>query len=306
MRFQENVPLSQFSSYKIGGRARYFCAPTNEEELRSAIGACEDKLLILGGGTNLLINDRGFDGLVLKPALCTLEGNGTTLRVGAGVNMDDLLNHTIAHGLTGVEWAGGLPGTVGGAIRGNAGAFGGEIKDVVVSVESFDTDAVQVVSRMNTECRFSYRSSIFKERPGKEIILAATIKLSHGEPERIQAAINEKIDYRRVRHPMEYPNIGSIFKNVLVSSFPASELHRVLSVMKSDPVPVIPTAHLIAEAGLKGVSLGGAMISPKHPNFIVNVFDARASDVRALISLIQTRVKEEFFVDLEHEVEFVD
>ncbi len=328
-KFLENINLSEFSNYKIGGPARFFFEAKNVEEIAWATQEAKRKglaVFVLGGGTNLLIGDEGFEGLVLKPSLNFLEVEGETIRAGAGAKMADVLDVSAKAGLGGLEWAGGLPGTLGGAIRGNAGCFGGETKDVVSSVESFDAETGKTITRTNQECNFSYRTSIFKEdgpsrrsRQAGEIILSAVLALKKGDASRVAKAIQEKIDYRLSRHPMENPNIGSIFKNVSLARINAdvtqidADTIRVhlrsnprtsafTVPVKIDPFPVIPAAYLISEAGLKGVSSGGAMVSPKHPNFIVNVLEAKASDVKSLIGLVKSEVKSKFGLELEEEV----
>ena len=308
--FEENVPLSNWSSYRIGGPAKYFIKADSIPDLKHMLGEWDGRLFILGGGTNLIFDDTGFDGLVIKPNFRFIEQGSATVKVGAGVPINDLLRFAVERGLSGLEWAGGLPGEVGGAIRGNAGCFGGEIKDIVKTVQSFDTTTLEPRMRMNTECRFGYRSSIFKELGGREIIIAATLELKFGDPEQIRQAIQEKIDYRMERHPMEYPNVGSIFKNVPVTQIVADRIRteeevKKLFPVKIDPFPVVPTAYLIAEAGLKGVSFGGAMVSPKHPNFIVNACEATASEVKQLAQLVKDEVKNKFGIILEEEVGFV-
>lgn len=302
--FKENVPIVEFTSYKIGGPARYFFEARNLDELGDALQEARTRnlgIFILGGGTNLLMSDEGFDGLILKPKFGGVEISGNKVRAGAGVLMLELLEFSILHGLSGFEWAGGLPGTVGGAVRGNAGAFGGETKDAVTSVRSFDIETLQEIEREVSACDFGYRSSVFKKGEGKEIILSATFALKNGDKEAIRKAIQEKINYRRERHPLEYPNIGSIFKNVDVGKIPGTCLPELKRVIKTDPVPMVPAAYLISEAGLKGISFGGAMISPKHPNFIVNVLQAKASDVKTLIQLVKNEVETKFGITLEEE-----
>ena len=306
--FKENIPLDKFSSYRIGGPSRYFVEAKNERAVAQSVREAKSEDLryfVLGGGTNLLIDDDGFDGLVLKPNINFIRQKGDTLHVGAGVLVSDLLNFTIEKGLSGLEWAGGLPGTIGGAVRGNAGAFGGETKDHIGTVQSIDADTLEHRDRNNPQCAFGYRSSYFKEAGRDEIVLDATFHLKKGNPDKIRTAVEEKISYRKERHPMEYPNIGSIFKNVPAERVPRAHRARVKDVIKTDPFPVVPTAYLISEAGLKGVSSGGAMISPKHPNFIANVLHARAADVRALIALIKSEVKKKFGIELEEEVVYV-
>ncbi len=221
--------------------------------------------------------------------------------------MSDLLDFTAKNGLAGLEWAGGLPGTVGGAIRGNAGAFGSETKDAILEVTSIDISKkdIKLVKRNNLECKFGYRNSFFKQYDGREIITEAIFSFQKGEPAAIAKAIVEKINYRKMRHPMEYPNIGSIFKNVDLKIIAKNRQEDFLHVVKSDPFPVVPTAYLITEAGLKGVSFGGAMISSKHPNFIVNSLNASSSDVKHLIKLVKVTVKKKFGIELEEEIIYV-
>jgi UDP-N-acetylmuramate dehydrogenase len=308
VKIMEGVPLAEHSNYRIGGPARYFCEATNEEQIRETVLFAREQrapLFVLGGGTNLLIDDAGFNGLVLKPALAQLTVEGETVTAGAGVSVADLLKFTIAHSLSGLEWAGGLPGTVGGAIRGNAGAFQGEIKDRIVNVESFDVETLATLARENAACKFGYRNSIFKEKNGREIILRATLKLEKGDLQKIAAGVQEKINYRLERHPMEYPNIGSTFKNVDLELVPKIWREAVAKVIKVDPFPVVPTAYLISEAGLRGTQHGGAMVSQKHPNFIVNLGGATATDVKFLIAAVKEGVFEKYAIRLEEEIQEV-
>lgn len=305
---QENVPLRQFSSYRIGGPARRYCEARTAEEVRAAVAEAREsgwRLFVLGGGTNLLIDDRGFDGLVLRPNLRQLNAEGTQVLVGAGVLVAEMLDFVAARSLAGIEWAGGLPGTVGGAVRGNAGAFGGEIKDVAKQAESLDTETLALVVRSNAECGFGYRNSIFKQRP-QEIILTTTFALRPGDPKAIAETIQARKEYRRQRHPLEYPNIGSIFKNVDLKLAPAEVRELCAHVIKVDPFPVIPTAFLLSEAKLKGLRHGGAMISQKHPNFIVNIDNAKSGDVRALVEQAKQTIWEKFRVRLEEEIQYVN
>jgi UDP-N-acetylmuramate dehydrogenase len=319
-KLQENVPLRTWSNYKIGGPARFFFAPKNEREVRWAATEARAKKLpifILGGGTNLLIADAGFNGLVVRPTMAGLRARGALVTAGAGGTMEKLLDFAAGRSLAGLAWAGGLPGTLGGAIRGNAGCFGGEIKDVVRSVKSFDTKKMRTVTRTARACAFGYRTSIFKKSARNEIILEATLALRPGNKRDIQKATNEKIAYRKKNHPLDYPNIGSIFKNVPLTVIYGAKAPRYRKAMseavllfrgsrfsvKTDPFPVISTAKLIAESGLRGVSSGGAMFSAKHPNFIVNVLGATAGDVRGLMALAKSAVKEKFDIQLEEEVQ---
>lgn len=315
IKFRERVNLKDYSNYRIGGPADFFFEAKNPEEVALAAAEAKEnglKIFILGGGTNLLVGDEGFRGLVLKPSLNFLEVDGEIIKAGAGVPIAKLLDFAVAKGLSGLEWAGGLPGTLGGAIRGNAGAFGGEIKDSILEVESLDMDSGKVVRRSGAECDFGYRSSIFKTSgpstssgQAGEIILSAKFSLRKGKSDDIEKAIQEKIDYRKSRHPLEYPNIGSIFKNVPVEKIPEDVLSKCADVIKQDPLPVVPAARLITLSGLKGTTYGGAMISEKHGNFIVNVSGAKAADVLYLMGVIKKEIKSRFGVELEEEVQII-
>jgi UDP-N-acetylmuramate dehydrogenase len=307
-RYHANVPLAQFSSYRIGGPAREYCEAGSAEEVREAVAEAQRRgwrLFVLGGGTNLLIDDYGFDGLVLRPNLRLLEAEGTRVRVGAGILVAELLEFLEERHLSGLEWSGGLPGTVGGAVRGNAGAFGGEIKDVATEVVSLDVVTLKFVTRANAECRFDYRNSVFKQGT-REIILTTTFDLREGDPAEIARIIEQRKEYRRQRQPLEYPNIGSIFKNVDLKRVPEPVRELCAHVIKVDPFPVVPTAFLLSEAGLKGLRRGGAMISPKHPNFIVNMDHASSADVRALVNEAKRTIRERFGVELEEEIQYVN
>ncbi len=311
---EENVRLSQFSNYKIGGVARYFFAATGFEDLYKAVVLSQINkwpVFILGGGTNLLISDRGFDGLVIRPQLIffnlTSYDGVNFLEVGAGIAMADLLNFVIEKGLSGLEWAGGLPGTLGGAVRGNAGAFKGEIKDSITDVTSLRLKDLKLVKRSKEQCDFGYRDSIFKQNDGQEIILSVKFAMTEGDKKAIRQAIEDKIKWRQDRQPLDYPNIGSIFKNVDWKKVPTDwqSKDEIKKHLKTDPFPVLPAATLIDQSGLKGVAFGGAMVSQKHPNFIVNTLQASSDDVKKVISLVKSKVKDKFGIELEEEIIYV-
>ncbi|MEK7062339.1 MAG: UDP-N-acetylmuramate dehydrogenase [Patescibacteria group bacterium] len=321
--FEKNVPLKQISHYKIGGNAKYFFEAKKIDSLIEAIEKqrqLKTPLFILAGATNVLIDDRGFNGLIIKPDFQFIKKSPHTKRsygvgvinVGAGVLMKDLINFTIEENFSGLEWAGGLPGTLGGAIRGNAGAFGGETKNIIEEVVSLDISQKipKIIKRKAKDCDFEYRSSIFKKNPQREIIIEATLKLQKGDKKEIEEKISQNINYRFLKHPMEYPSLGSTFKNIPISQINNNininqllNQHKSALIIKNDPFPVIPVAFLISEAGLKGISIGGAMISPKHPNFIVNVLDAKAEDVKNLIQLVKKEVNKKFKIELQEEIE---
>lgn len=302
------IPLKKYSNYKIGGNASYFYEFKTQEELIAALSEFAQvvkngKILILGKGTNVLFSDDGFDGMVLKNSLDFIEREGLFINAGSGTLMDTLVSYCCQNALSGLEWAGGLPGTVGGAIRGNAGAFMGETKDNIESVESLDIHSLKLIRRNRRECNFGYRQSIFKNGSGKdEIILSVKFKLKKGNIKEIKKLTQEKIDYRIDRHPLDLPNIGSIFKNVPVEKVSPEVRKEFEKSIKQDPFPVVPAAKLIVSSGLMGKKIGGAQISLKHPNFIVNFNNAKARDVLSLIDLVKKEVKKKFDIDLEEEV----
>lgn len=303
MSFQKRVLLKNYSSYKIGGPAKFFAEAGSIRELEEILRSARDDIFVLGEGTNILISDQGFDGLVIHNKIKGIEGKDANLRVGSGVLVKDFLDYCLKNSLSGFEWAGGLPGTMGGAVRGNAGAFKGETKDSVVKVESLDTKTLSGQTRNNTQCQFAYRNSIFKSGEGvNEFITYVTLRLTSGNKKEIGEKIAQKVDYRNNRHPMDFPSIGSMFKNISLDSL-SNELRKEFSaIVKTDPFPLVPVTKLLAFCGLKGRRVGGAMISDKHPNFIVNVDNAKSKDVKTLIEIAKQAVKEKYKILLEEEI----
>ncbi|MEK7634716.1 MAG: UDP-N-acetylmuramate dehydrogenase [Patescibacteria group bacterium] len=306
--FDKNVPLKQISYYKIGGEAKYFFKTKNIDDLISAVlksRQLNEKIFILAGATNVLIDDEGFDGLIINPDFQFIKKDDDYfIKAGSGTPMKDLINFSLENSLSGLEWAAGLPGTLGGAIRGNAGAFGKEMKDIIESVVSLNISQKkpQIIKRDAIDCQFEYRSSIFKKIQSKEIILEASLKLTKENIFDINQEIEKNINYRIANHPMDYPSLGSTFKNIPLKNI---NLKDENAPIKNDPFPIIPVAYLISKAGLIGTSIGGAMISPKHPNFIINVSEATSSDVKKLIQLTKNKVKEKFNIELVEEIEYL-
>jgi UDP-N-acetylmuramate dehydrogenase len=311
----KNVSLKQFSNYKIGGNAQYFFEAKTKEELLDCLKEWEElsksipekskKIFILGGGTNILFADEGFDGLVIKISIKGLRVDEENLIAGAGELVSDVLNFTKENELSGLEWAGGLPGTIGGAVRGNAGAFGGETKDNLFEVESLNIETKEIIKRSNKDCSFSYRSSVFKEKALNEVILFVNFKLVKSNKKAIEDSINEKIEYRKQKHPLEYPNTGSVFKNVSFDLVPDRFREEFLAYVKNDPFPVIPAAKLIFLTDLRGKKIGDVMVSEKHTNFIVNLGNGKSQDVKALINLIKESVKRKYEINLQEEIMYV-
>lgn len=313
---QENVSLKEHTSFKIGGSARYFLKAGTIEELISGLrqwkeisvdfSESQKRIFVLGGGTNLVISENGFPGLVIHPEIKFMEEEGNMIEVGAGEAMSSLVNFCMDNSLSGFEWAGGLPGTVGGAVRGNAGAFGGETKDSVIEVKSVDINSLEIKIRSLDECRFGYRDSVFKSGEGKdEIVVSARFSVSQADADSIRAETDSHIEYRKNRHPLHLPNAGSIFKNVPVEKISSDVLKQFEGHIKNDPFPVLPAAKIISQTDLLGKSIGGAQVSTTHPNFIVNTGSATAEDIKQLIAYEQSVVKEKFGIELEPEVMLV-
>lgn len=303
---EKNIELSQFSNYKTGGPADFFVAAADLDEIKSAVAWAKEndqEIFILGGGTNILFPDEGFKGLVIKIDDKDFRFKNDKLYAGAGAMMPNLVESSIEKCWGGLEWAGGLPGTLGGAIRGNAGCFGGEIKDNIESVTAIDYQG-QIFKFNNHECKFAYRHSKFKEE--KLIVVAAVLNLKSNQDKKELAKIaQDHINYRIERQPLDWPNCGSVFKNFPVAQAPPQVVEQFKALIKTDPFPVIPTAALIHEAGLKGRTIGGAQVSEKHPNFIINIGNATSTDIICLRDFVVGKVKNKFGVNLETEIEFL-
>jgi len=307
---KKNILLKDFSNYKIGGPAAYFLEITSEEELVNGLKEWENMNLaglqppfVLAAGTNILIDDKGYSGLIIHNKISGISKNENIVIVGGGVLLSNLLDFCIENSLSGFEWAGGLPGTIGGAVRGNAGAFGQEIKDSVIQVKSLNFNTLEGSIKKNSDCEFSYRNSFFKTEKGRdEVITQITLQLSNGNQNDIENKINEKIEFRIARHPMEYPSIGSTFKNVPFAKLPDNLKEEFKDSIKNDPMPIIPVVKILTLAGLKGTVIGEAQISEKHANFIINLGRASSNDVRSLIKLAKEKVFEKFGIKIEEEI----
>ena len=290
---KQNEPLANHCTYRIGGPARVLFLAANEREIVAGIEIAKEKnfkMMILGGGSNVLFSDCGFDGLVLKLAnnfikIAEEKENRAVVLAGAGVPLAALVRFALDNSLAGMEWAAGIPGTVGGAVRGNAGAFGREIGASVSRMRALEISGKGVAPAIigKEDCAFGYRESIFK-RNKNLVITAAKFILEKGNADEIAAKVKECAKKKRVSQPLDFPSAGSVFKNP--EGFFA--------------------ARIIEDCGLKGRSAGGAQISEKHANFIVNRGNAKASDVLELIAQIKIAAKEKFAVDLKEEIEIVE
>lgn len=309
LKFQKNVLLENYSTFEIGGRAEYFASVRDDSQLTEAIKFAGKKSIpffILGGGSNTLFSDKGYNGLVIKIEAGNLKTEGDRIIASAGLPLSMIVGDAAKNELSNLEWAAGIPGTVGGAIFGNAGAFGGEIKDVIKTVTVLEIlgSGFQTKSFKNKDCQFSYRNSLFKNNK-KYIIIKAEIELQKGKKENIKEKIKKNILYRNERHPFEFPSAGSIFKNPALSSKDSKLIKKFPDIEKFLGKGEIPAAYLIDKCELKGKEIGGAQISNKHPNFIVNSGGARAENVVILISLIKQKVRDKFGFQLKEEINYI-
>lgn len=309
MIIEKNKIIAPLTNFKIGGVSKYFVYLENLDDLNRFYEIKEKEKLpifILGGGTNILFNK--FEGFVIKPLFKNWEiVDEGIIKIGANLKIEEILNKLLELEYSGLEWAGGLPGELGGAIRGNAGCFGGEIKDLILEVNAFNLRTGSFKNFKKEDLNFNYRDSFFKKN--KEwLIIEAILKFEKGNYDLIKNQIEEKINYRKERHPINYPNAGSIFKNIPFSSAPnkLKTLAIEKNKIKNDPFPVIPTAFVISELGLKGFQIGKAKISEKHANFIINLGGATFEDVIEIINYVKKKVEDEFEVKLEEEIEIVN
>lgn len=287
LELRRNELMSKYTTFRVGGPAALMALPKGEE-VRKVIEIafqCNVKPFFLGNGSNLLVSDDGYEGFVVKLSGGYAEGEvyANELMVGGAMLLSQAANLALQHGLTGLEWAAGIPGTVGGAVTMNAGAYGGEMAQLLHQVHVLGYDGrFEVVS--NKECDFSYRHSAFSD--GQRLILEAVFLLTPGDPATIKAQMAELAEKRRSKQPLEYPSAGSTFKR------PAP---------LPDGTPVYAAA-LIDQCGCKGLTVGGAQVSEKHAGFIINRGGATCADILALVEEVKKRVFDQTGITLELEV----
>jgi UDP-N-acetylmuramate dehydrogenase len=314
MKIKKSESLKKYSTFRIGGEARYFCVVKSLDELKKACLWADSESLqtfILGGGSNILFSDDGFNGLVIKVENQELEtvkedDEKVLLKVEAGVILSDLVRYCNENGLEGLEWAAGIPGTFGGAVRGNAEAFGPSIGDLIKEVRVFKNKEGNLREDVVVKkvCEFDYRNSFLKKN--KDLILwTAVINLKKGDKSEIQKKFQEYINKRQEKQPAlgKFPSAGSVFKNPLVSN-KIVELFEEERGVKSREGRV-PAGWLIDRCDLKGKKIGGAMVYDVQANFIINIGNATFEDVMILISIIKQKVRNKFGVQLEEEINIV-
>lgn len=280
-------PMKTYTTFRVGGPAKWMAAPEDEQQLRIILKICKETntpYFVLGRGSNLLVSDNGFDGVVinLRKNFNTITTNKEkkTITAEAGASLPAVSQAALAAGLTGLEFAAGIPGTMGGGLFMNAGAYGGELKQIVTEATVMTKDGV-IRNVPGNEMELGHRLSCFMKTG--ETILSVTMQLADGDPEAIKAMMDDFNGRRRDKQPLEYPSAGSTFKR--------------------------PTGYfagkLIEDAGLKGFSVGGAQVSEKHAGFVINTGNATASDIWNLCQEVQKKVFAQFGVELEPEIQMV-
>jgi len=279
-----DAPMRHFTSMKVGGPADALLFPQNRDELKKAVRYARRKnipVLILGKGTNLVVKDKGVRGWIinLTRGMKKIEMEGEVVEVEAGASLQRLVRFSVQKGLTGLEPFSGIPGTVGGGVAMNAGAWGAELKDVLLSVTFMKEDG-EIIERARSRLRFSYRGLAI---PSSWIILKGKFRLKKGKKKEIRERVKSYLAMRRRKQPLDYPSAGSIFKNPKEG----------------------PAGKWIEESGLKGFRIGQTMVSERHANFIVNLGKAKADEVIQLMELVQKKVREGKGISLEREVKVV-
>jgi UDP-N-acetylmuramate dehydrogenase len=287
----ENIPLSNVTRFAIGGPARILADARSEAALMAALDVLRGTpCALIGGGSNLVADDAGFPGVVLRYTASSIDVGGPVVRVAAGAVLQDLVDAAIAAGLQGLHTMTGIPGWVGGAIYGNAGAYGHSIHEFVESVRFFDGKTVREMD--NAACGFRYRESVFK-RNKDWIVLAATLRLPPGLPGELRAVADGILKVRNEKYPPTMHCAGSIFKNLLLAELP--EAVRVK----------VPSAYFLELAGAKGMVLGGVQVADYHANLIFNAGGGTSQQLRELIAILKRRVLEQCGLLLEEEVQYL-
>lgn len=305
MNIQENIALKTLSTFKIGGLAKYVVFAESNDDIVAALRFAQEKSLpvgIIGAGCNLLISDDDINGLVIKMNTKAIDVKNTQLFAEAGVSLATLTAFGHKNNLTGLEWAPSVPSSVGGAIRGNAGAFGGETKDRLKQVKIYRDG--QIIDIDADEIGFEYRYSGFKAQDNRDIILGGLFELELGDVASSQKQVRDNIVKKNQNQPVGVACSGCIFKNYegiinpsLIDKFP--ELEHFIEK------GIVPSGYLIEKAGLKGISSGNIQVSDKHANYMINTGDGQFADVMNLIKIVKDRVFQEFGVNIEEEVVYL-
>jgi UDP-N-acetylmuramate dehydrogenase len=285
-KYEENESIAKHTTYRVGGKAKLFVYPKNREKLillLKKIKSLNVKYKVLGNGSNTLFSDKEYNGIIIKlDYFNTIKYFRNIVKAEAGVNLIRLSNQTVKKGLAGLEFATGIPGTVGGAIFMNAGAYKSDMGYVTKSIEVL-TPNLEIITMTNKELNFHYRTSFLQKHPDY-ICLEATFQLRNNDKDLLQEIVDDRRKRRIESQPLDYPSAGSVFRN---------------------PENLF-AGKLIEDLGYKGFSIGGAKVSEKHANFIINYNKATGKDIKELIELLRKEVKEKYDIDLKCEQEFVN
>lgn len=298
-----DVPLKDYTRFALGGPAAILADARTESAFQEAVRALQQSdvpWLVIGGGTNLVCSDAGYAGVVLRYIGAEIGRGGTAVTAQAGASLQAVVDFTIAEGLSGIHTMTGVPGWVGGAVYGNAGAYGRSMHQNVVGVRFFDGTSIQVLD--NAECGFRYRHSVFKTNK-RWIVLATTLQLTHGNQVELAEKAAEIFAVRNAKYPPDMKCAGSIFKNLILAELPAGTQVQV------DPQVVregkVPSAWFLEQVGAKGIRVGGIHVADYHANLIYNTGNGTAEQVREIVNDLKQRVRLRFDFEVEEEVQYV-
>lgn len=297
---RENVPLKELTRFALGGPARRLADVSTPEELAEALASGRHTLI--GGGSNLVASDEGFAGTVIRYTASELEIDGEQVRVGAGLVLQNLVNATIDAGLEGLHTMTGIPGWVGGAVYGNAGAYGHSIHEFVESVRYFDGQRVCEIG--DAACEFRYRESVFKRRKDW-VILGATLRLSKTtkRTQEVRQEADRILQIRNKKYPPDLKCAGSIFKNLILAELPESVREQVPAAVVREGK--VPSAYFLEQVGAKGMFSGAIRVADYHANLIYNTGDGTSAQVRHLVENLKALVLEHYGLALEEEVQYI-
>jgi UDP-N-acetylmuramate dehydrogenase len=296
-------PLSAHTRFAIGGPADLYAETESVESFIQALAAARASgrdYMVMGGGTNLIVSDAGFRGIMLRFAARRILAAGDRVHCDAGAVLQDLVDFSINHGLQGLETLAGIPGSVGAAVYGNAGAYGHSIAERVRRVRFFDGECVRVFD--NAECEFHYRESAFK-RHKEWIVFSAELRLTPADARALRTTADDIVKVRNEKFPVTMKCAGSIFKNFLLAELPPAAAAAVPGTVVREGK--VPAAYFLEQAGAKGMSRGDIHVAGYHANLIYNAGAGTAADLRALIAELKARVRRQFSVELEEEVQYV-
>ncbi len=305
MEIKNNVNLSSLTTFKIGGNSKYFVTVGSNKELAKALEFANFKKIphyILAGGSNILFSDKGFEGIIIHIAIDCINVNKKNITVGSGVKLSELVAIAKNNNLTGIERFTGIPGTIGGAVRGNAGAFGLEVANVLESVTVYDKSDNKIKFLTKTSCEYDYRTSLFK-KSDNYVILEASFTLNNGNKKEINKEMYKFLSERIKKQLQDIKSAGSFFMNPIVSKDVQDLFYKDKGIKSKNNR--VPAGWLLDSVGLTRKRIGDAQAGNTHANYFLNVGNATSSEIMQLASVAKTRVRDEFGVQLKEEVQLV-